>query len=242
MSHKQQHFLLVGAGGVASYLVAPLLKAFHPFFLTIMDGDTLEKRNLDRQLFTEEWIGRHKAAALCCINNDLGDLTGTTISYQTEYLREETPPVDIPTAIICCADNHLARKACLHFGDELHIPVFIAGNEYYDNEAYVYHPDHMKPGSAQDPRVRHPEILTDTSGSPLTSCTGAAQDATPQLAVANFGAAYKLLALMWAWLVEVPQACDNPAMTDEGLEAMIANLPIHLRSSLYEHSYLPTSP
>ena len=208
-----KHPLIIGAGGVASYLLPVLLKTFRPEALTIVDKDILEERNLDRQLFDAAHIGINKAEAL----------------VQTVFPKQDEIPVNIIAAwftdmldlpegidcIICVADNHLARKHALERADALRIPCFIGGNEYLDNEAYAYYP-HWK-GTDADPRTRYPEIVsTDGEDSPA-ACTGVAQQSSPQLAVANIGCAAKLLHLLWVWTRFVPA---NPTLTLESINAL----------------------
>jgi hypothetical protein len=118
------------------------------------------------------------------------------------------------------ADNHAARRAVLARADLNQIPAIIGGNEYFDSEAYVYFPEWIN--TNRDPRVRYPNIRTDNTGNPL-GCTGPAQEASPQLAIANHACASKILMLLWAWL-----------MTDTEGEF----LPYELSSNLYGCNYL----
>lgn len=208
-----KHPLIIGAGGVASYLLPVLLKTFRPESLTIVDKDILEERNLDRQLFDAAHIGINKAEAL----------------VQTVFPKQDEIPVNIIAAwftdmldlpegidcIICVADNHLARKHALERADTLRIPCFIGGNEYLDNEAYVYYP-HWKNGLG-DPRVRYPEIVTTDGEDSPAACTGIAQQSSPQLAVANIGCAAKLLHLLWVWTRFIP---SNPTLTPESINSL----------------------
>ena len=50
MAKPKLNALIVGCGGVTSYML-PALKNSFDLEVTLVDGDTLEKRNLDRQLF-----------------------------------------------------------------------------------------------------------------------------------------------------------------------------------------------
>jgi tRNA A37 threonylcarbamoyladenosine dehydratase len=50
MAKQKLKALIVGAGGVTSYML-PALKNSFDLEVTLIDGDILEKRNLDRQLF-----------------------------------------------------------------------------------------------------------------------------------------------------------------------------------------------
>lgn len=217
-----KHPTIIGAGGVASYLLPVLIKSFHPHSLTIVDKDKLEERNLDRQMFNSAHIGRNKAIALAsqCCSCDL------PVNIIEEWFDELTELPEDTDLIICVADNHLARKDALIQADKRNIPAVIGGNEYLDNEAYYYRPEWK--GTTKDPRVRHPEILTaGDTGSP-TACTGLAQEASPQLAVANLGCAAKILHLLWVW----ERFSFENHLTSEAIEC----LPYELSSSLTDHT------
>jgi hypothetical protein len=187
MSH-----LIIGAGGTASWLV-PLLKRTLPLKseITVLDGDILEVRNLDRQLFDPTYVGWNKAEALAEIY---------AIKWEPSYLEKESWILTnhAPFACLwCCADNHRARKLCLDLVDagqaELAI---IGGNEYHDSEAYSYLSAWKN--SASDPRIYYPELLSDLSNDPTNpSCQGIAQAQNRQLALANYLSAGFMVHLYW---------------------------------------------
>ena len=60
MSKPKLNAVIIGAGGVTSYML-PALKNSFELEATIIDGDKLEKKNLDRQLFRNNMIGEYKA-------------------------------------------------------------------------------------------------------------------------------------------------------------------------------------
>lgn len=218
------HPLLIGAGGVASYLLPVLLKTFDPEKLTIIDKDMLEKRNLDRQHFDLDQVGQNKALALAEKNR--------CSSYTTilnDWFSDSTIiPEDID-CIICMADNHEARFAAINRAKALRIRAFIGGNEFLDSQAFVYE-DWME-GTPKDPLVRYPLIATSHEGSPFR-CTGEAQEIFPQLAIANLACAAKLLHLLWIherWLPE-----NRAQLTPESIRL----LPVELFTSLTENSLL----
>lgn len=192
---------IVGCGGVASYLLPVLLKLLvnleHKPSIILIDGDSLEERNLDRQLFNPEDIGKNKAAALAELYNSYPGQITPSLDYFTDGF-----PVIDGSLLLCCVDNHVARSAVLNTCDTNNCIAIVGGNEYTDASAALYHPRWK--GSPLDIRVRHPEILTDKSGDPTRpmSCQGEAQVANPQLAIANFSAANAMLWLMWFWFAE----------------------------------------
>jgi molybdopterin/thiamine biosynthesis adenylyltransferase len=181
------NILIIGAGGVTSYLL-PLLKSSfdtsYPNGVMIMDKDTLEERNLERQQFNPDLVGLGKAEGLAKMYK---------MGYQNAWF--ESQLVDEFDIVICCADNHTARRNVLTQCDIGLTPCIIGGNEYFDSEAYFYHP--MWKGEDRDPRVRYPELLTDTNFNPIRCNDEEALESTPQLAIANATCATHIAHLLW---------------------------------------------
>tara|TARA_R110000772_G_scaffold3451_5_gene12268 strand:+ start:3543 stop:4229 length:687 start_codon:yes stop_codon:yes gene_type:complete len=194
------NILIIGAGGVTSYLLPVLLKAFEIKELTLIDKDVLEERNLDRQLFDPSRVGENKATALASLTNEaLGDRgKDKIVEVMHEFFTANTEIPDNLDLIICCADNHEARKNAMIVAKSLDIPAYIAGNEYFDSQAFVFNRFNWDEDDPKNPFQKYPEILTSKVGSPI-SCQGDEQVAHPQLAIANFAAASKILHLMYVW-------------------------------------------
>ena len=191
--------LIVGAGGVTSYML-PALKNSFDLKLTLIDGDRLEKRNLDRQLFRNNHVGMYKAEALMRTYNFRKAEGNIVRSYfdlemlETEYKFYFTE-ADI---LICCADNHPARRHVLETGKRMGKPVLVCANEYSTSQAYLYDPSLEEQYSGVNPTQRYPEILTSDEGSPIR-CQGDALEVTPQLAIANQVSASLGNFLLWNW-------------------------------------------
>jgi molybdopterin/thiamine biosynthesis adenylyltransferase len=189
---------VIGAGGVASYLLPPLLKVLRtkakdPPTVTIFDQDKLTKRNLDRQVFQEEFIGKFKAEALAeTLKSEYPKLGFEPIWFHSGV------PLQEESLLFCCVDNHPARKAALDAADQSRSKCIIAANEYTDSQAYYYEPGFV--GTSKDPRVRYEDISTDKSDDPIRPVGCAGEEAiksAPQLAIANDAAANYALQLMW---------------------------------------------
>jgi hypothetical protein len=187
------HFI-IGCGGIGGWLVPLLIKMkAKEDSLILMDGDWVEEKNFDRQLFQYEHLGWNKAEALAA--------TYGMLEFLPRYLQKETrPEVTNNDWIWCCVDNHPARASCLEWVDDLylegkHTKLLLGGNEYEYQEAYLYLPYWRNVGIL-DPRIRFPEILTDTSGDAARPhCTGLAQKENPQLALYNYLAAGSMVHL-----------------------------------------------
>ncbi len=204
---------IVGCGGTGGWLCQLLGKTPERYALvTLIDGDKIEKRNIDRQLFRRRHIGKYKvhAAAEALFGNRKGTIEEPNIVTIPEFLKlgsgaayETLMQHPAPIEIFCCPDNHAARNACLLIADRRHeeelvTRVVITGNESTTGSADLYLPQWRN--SNLDPRVHYPEIRTDTEGDPLTprSCTGEeALKKDPQLALYNC-----LTASTALWLME----------------------------------------
>jgi hypothetical protein len=193
--------LLIGAGGVSSYLVPAFIKTFPDDPLIIMDGDRLEKKNLDRQLFDEQDIGKYKATALA-------DKYGCVAVNEYFEPSKFVEPANI-SKIVCAVDNHVARNTTLRFSNDFRswgIPSFIGANEYWTSQAFVFHPSlddmycdwdgtQVKPW----PIFKYPEINTDKSQDPTNPSCVEQQESDPQLAGVNMITASLIMQLLLRW-------------------------------------------
>jgi molybdopterin/thiamine biosynthesis adenylyltransferase len=204
---------VIGAGGIASWLVPVLCKLVGCTEVTVIDKDTVEFRNLDRQFFDVPDIGKPKAMALA---------EKYSCNYIGEWYTCGCLDHDEYDVLLVCADNHPARLNAILAADLYEIDCIIAANERTSSEAYYYQSDWR--GTNLDPRVYYPEILDDHTGDPRLAaigCTGAAQDATPQLVSANLMAAGLALHLFMVW-------GDHGRFEVE----TIPHLPMHLRMNM----------
>jgi ThiF family len=185
---------IIGCGGVGSWLVPALTKLIDIENLWLIDGDRLESKNLDRQLFNNTDIGKYKAEAL---GRKYG-LKYMNVFYGLGTL--EHSPTDW---LLCACDNHPARVSVLRACDMFGCVAIIGANETNSAEAYYYHEEWK--GTPCDPRVMYPEMVIDLSGDPMRTegCTGEAQRQNRQLASANFMAAALMQHLLVLWKIEV---------------------------------------
>ncbi len=212
-----KHVYIVGAGGVTSYFLPAFIrtvsKAESPPRIHVIDGDILEERNLDRQLFKFPYIGKNKAVALVSMYQ--GDYEN--MKAEPKYFHGGYRPVK-NSLIFAFVDNHTARREVLSACDRFDCAAIIAANEYTDAQAMFYTPD-MKE-TVYDPRERYPEIVSDESNDPISpeGCTGEeAVKATPQLAIANFACASHALQLFW-FFFQVISTLDPASRPDWPIE------------------------
>ena len=188
--------VIVGAGGIGGWLVQLLGKM--KCSVVLIDGDTVERRNLSRQLFGKDSIGRNKAEAMAATMDPEGEFVKPLATFLGPGFLDDAIPED--AFWFCAADNHPARAAMLDCVDAREAKCCIAANEYRDAEAYYY--DARNRGTGLDPRMYYPAILSDHSGDPMMPCTGAEADKKPQLALANAQAAIHAVWLYRFWTEE----------------------------------------
>lgn len=189
---------IIGAGGVGSWLTpAMCLLVGRPDRVSVIDGDKLEKKNLNRQLFTNEDIGEFKAGALA-------DRYGC--NYRNCFYTHNSIQLERGDWLLCCVDNNAGRKAVLNSVDEFGCQAIFGANETLSAEAYFYKREWQgKPG---DPREYYPSIVTDDGNDPIShamGCTGESQKQNPQLVSANFMAASLMQHLFVLWCLERPK-------------------------------------
>lgn len=185
---------IIGAGGVGSYLAPVMCMLAGPKEVTIVDGDTLERKNLNRQLFTENQIGLNKAEALAKVYG-----CAAIPKWYSAAMMQHTDD----DWLIGVVDNHPARLAILNTCDMWRCRSIFGANEVHSSEAYHYQPDWRD--TSLDPRSYYPEISQDKSNDPraaLIGCTGEAQVANRQLVTANFMAAALVSHLYVVWAME----------------------------------------
>lgn len=218
---------LVGCGGGGSWLAGPLIrllkfKSDNPSLeIHLWDNDHLERHNLERQGFGSAWLGAKKTKAEM-VSSNFCDLVGPKqIQVHNEWFHANST-IRPNSIIICCADNHPARRACLMQVDNLGGACYIAGNEYTEAEAYVYFARWK--GTQLDPRVRMPNLLKGEAGCPMATaaCAEEAKTSAPQLVVANFEAAAYVLKLLWFWGAE---------WHIKGNKETLPFAPVHIRSN-----------
>lgn len=188
---------IVGSGGVGSWLAPSLCMLIGSKNVVLVDGDTLEEGNLNRQLFTRQHLGRNKAEALAGLYG---------CKAIPEYYNMGRFRVTEDDWLVMCVDNHPARNAALNESDARGCRVICAANETHSAEAYYYNRGWRE--GVLDPRVYYPEITTNREGDPLAraiGCTGEAQEANRQLVSANFSAAALAQHLFVVWAMEAPK-------------------------------------
>ncbi len=150
--------IVVGAGGTGTYFLKEvsrfmsgnggndLIKSMH-----IFDGDTVEEKNLKRQCFTMEDVGRNKAAVMAEILNEAFGMSFVAHpSYVTDisqiekcFCKSNSQLVKTVPLIISCVDNHGCRLLLEKLFEQIPSIVLLdSGNEFSTGEVvYSYKMD-----------------------------------------------------------------------------------------------------
>lgn len=190
------HYLLVGAGGTASYLFPTLhrwLRDQHneDFLLAVIDGDTIKTHNLARQNHNPTAIGQPKARAI------VHGYPHTVAII--EYLGPENIDryIQEGTTVIITVDNMPARARIQDRANQLSdVTVINAGNEEYTASAQIWL---REEGVNVTPPIGflHPDIAYTGEDRALMSCDQI--EALPgggQTAIANQASATAIMAAL----------------------------------------------
>lgn len=139
---KNPHIYLVGAGGTGGFLLEKLTRLFanfnHPVTIEVIDGDTVEGKNLKRQNFTFDDLDHKKAQVLCDRLAKLVPHAPKLVS-KTDYLTDNSLLTDIALLdedetpiIVDCVDNTATRRLINDLvkalGGEIPVIVLNSGN------------------------------------------------------------------------------------------------------------------
>jgi hypothetical protein len=183
-------YYIVGCGGGGTYLLSVLSKTVSVKNICLVDGDKVEKKNLSRQIiFDEDDVGDFKSVALA---KKIG------CKYEARYISENDPlKMEKGSVMFICVDNQPARKNCLEIVDKSSGVAIVCGNEYDSAQSYIYRARWKD--SENDPRIKFPEILSDTSRDPLNPHCSDEYESEPQLAIFNALSATMGMHLFYLW-------------------------------------------
>lgn len=232
--------LQIGAGGTGGYVTEELVKVLgateREHVVTVIDGDIVEERNLERQAFFQRDINKNKAEAL--INRlETQDTENVHVFGLTSYIKTWMEIVEIVTRlwefyeeqdevmIICGADNNAVRHRIDLATKTLHelqifdnILIVDSGNTEYTGECLVtvLNKDTAYGDNVLDYRLAR---LSGELSSRLTygdfemSCEEASESA-PQNIGTNMLAGYAVLTSVIKWLtLKLPESLSFNART-----------------------------
>ncbi len=166
--------LIVGIGGVGGYLLPLLLQ--EKVEISAMDADVVEKKNLKRQNYTADDIGKAKVNCFEGIN-------------PLECWFDEETNIEKYDFVFICVDNDKARRDIISALDKAPdtYGIFCA-NELNDSDAMLYHTSFKKKATL-DPRIFAPYIFEKDDGPSGSHCIEDNDEEEDQTTAANMQAA-----------------------------------------------------
>lgn len=180
--HSDLHFVVIGAGGTGAYLMRDLVRIialenertsrFRPeqktnHTITLIDGDIIEEKNLSRQNFVRQDIGKNKADVIA---SRYGRAFGLAVNVIPEFLTE---PEDLTKYL----EDWYLRRSQGNGSVRSFMPVFI---DCVDNNATRLY---ISSASASLAHYEHRSSFTISSGNAertgqvlLSSTTGIAEE------------------------------------------------------------------
>ena len=207
--------VVLGAGGTGGYVIPHLYRlgyaSEHPTRIIVCDGDVVEQKNLIRQNFVEQDIGRNKAQALAA---RYAAAFGIECEYRPEFIetQEELHTLTEPDRVsypmepqrvilLGCVDNNKSRQLCHRVFQQKRDLIYIdAGNGEHTGQVVC--------GVRQSGRTLYkpicslyPDLLEDEDKFPSElSCAERAVSA-PQSVTANLTAATAVVSFLYDLLI-----------------------------------------
>lgn len=202
LKNKKISLVCIGAGGTGGNIIKELLPYMlknKNLTLTIVDGDRVEHKNLERQAFQERDILQNKA-----------ETTVEKIGTQYPQLKERVkavgryinvlPEMDLfedgYPVLIGAVDNHRARQIFVQWMEAVENGIWIdSANEFSYGECVVSIKEN---GVLYSPMRSElfPEVLTDNSPSATELSCGAVNITSPQHQVTNLIAGMVVLSVL----------------------------------------------
>jgi hypothetical protein len=196
------NYVMIGAGGTGTHLLRPLiayLRSVHPegdWLLHIVDGDVVETKNLERQLFKPSAVTMNKATAAAAEMADDGHVRAIP-----DYLSETnmTGVIREGDTVLITVDNFTVRKRiedhCLTLNN---VAVINGGNEKYSGSVQLWV---RADNENVTPRLSymHPEVAIGMNDdrAEMTCAQAAALPGGAQTLIANAMTATWMLTALW---------------------------------------------
>ena len=190
-NHQGYKIKIIGLGGIGSVLVEHISRFINysnnQSEITLIDGDTYEPKNYERQSFTN--IGNKANVKKFELTNQFENVTYEAIPFylSKDSIKDIVKDNDI---VFLAVDNHATRKIVSDHCSTLDNSIVISGgNEYTDGNVQIYV---RKEGKNRTPSLTeyHPEIDEPDDKSPdEMSCEELSKSGSPQLLFTNLTAA-----------------------------------------------------
>ena len=209
------HIKLIGVGGIGTSFLSFMTRYFayqesRAVELILVDGDSFEARNRERQAFPLEDQGNKaevKAREL------RAEFTNVTIRAIPEYVTPDNVRdiIQRHDIVLLAVDNHATRKLVSRRCKELwDVTLISGGNDLVDGSVMV----HVRKGreNLTNPiEMHHPEIMDPQDVNPgvILDCMALAADGEPQLIPTNMAAALGMACALYQILTGVTPAGET---------------------------------
>jgi molybdopterin/thiamine biosynthesis adenylyltransferase len=196
---KARKIKIIGAGGIGSYIIEPLARYLScsqdNCEITVIDGDSYEERNRERQRFS---CFENKAETT--VSQYKSEFPKIHFRSKKEYITEDNVISNVREGdiVFLCVDNHSTRKTVSDRCGELdNVTLISGGNEYTDGNVICYirkdGKDVTKSLTDLHPKIAKPD--DQNPGDLLSQNNGCQREAQsqPQLLFTNFAIASMML-------------------------------------------------
>jgi len=218
--NKPVKIVLLGAGGTGGYVAPHLYRFLHTLDrytnVIVCDGDIVEEKNLVRQNFIADDLGKNKAQVLA---QRYASAFGLEVSYVPEFIEDENRLAELArpdvynvgsysyqkreglSILIGCVDNNRSRQLC-------HRVFKAANNLIYIDSGNGEHTGQVICGIRRSGRTYYqpigdifPDVLLETDKFPTQLSCAEAAVSTPQSIVANIMAGTAVVSYLYNILV-----------------------------------------
>lgn len=191
------HLIVLGAGGTGSWL-ASFLSKLDLQYVTLIDGDAVEVKNITRQNFTVADVKANKAQAIAT-RYDF-DFVPNYVNTKDDLLTLVDEHTGAYPVFVGCLDNNFSRQLVHHAMNELPNATWLdAGNAERHGQTYVMIKEDGKVVEDFQSPIEIDKALQDTTGMnnhPEQLSCADLQENTPQNVTANITSATLLFDLI----------------------------------------------
>lgn len=209
------NIVIIGAGGTGGYVIPHLYRIAYAserdIRIVIADGDTVEKKNLIRQNFAGNDVGKNKANVMAA---RYSGVFGIETEYVPEYIEDEerlrellstkTGSGDVePIGILIGAvDNNRSRIICNNVFNAMDNLIYIdSGNGEFTGQVVCGAKRYGRVVSKPAARI-YPDILTDIEKFPSELSCAEHSISAPQSIAANVMASAAIVSMLYYLLIE----------------------------------------
>lgn len=210
--NMEYHIVVVGAGGTGGNFIKELGRFLsyyretgHSWKLSIIDGDTVEARNTERQPFMVSDTMQHKSSVMAEALVDCLNLPQDKVTAYTQYIDEYRELKEIigcsgkyssVVILVGCVDNHRARQVMHTAFEKISNIIYLdSANEFSEGE--VVCGVRIEGKEVAPPRGYYfPEVLTDNGLRASEQSCGVINESAPQHLITNLTAAQHLLSFV----------------------------------------------